>query len=55
MCDGFAGEAGLEEFVSDPAWRAAATKAIEAKAVEAAKAAAKAAVAAKERMIEDRL
>ena len=49
------GEDGLEEFVSDPAWRAAATKAIEAKAVEAAKAAAKAAVAAKERMIEDRL
>ena len=56
MCDEFAkGEDGLEEFVSDPAWRAAATKAIEAKAVEAAKAAAKAAVAAKERMIEDRL
>ena len=56
MCDEFAkGEDGLEEFVSDPAWRAAATKAIEAKAVEAAKEAAKAAVAAKERMIEDRL
>ncbi len=56
MCDEFAkGEDGLEEFVSDPAWRAAATEAIEAKAVEAAKEAAKAAVAAKERMIEDRL
>ena len=56
MCDQFAsGEDGLEEFVLDPAWRAAATKAIEAKAVEAAKEAAKAAVAAKERMVEDQL